>query len=336
MKRIAINGLGRIGRLIFRHLYLHPEIELVAVNDLATAELAAHLIQYDSAHGIWQQQVKAKDNYLIINNQTDKKIAYYTIENIEDLPWKQEDIDIVIECTGRARTFEKASVHLQSGAKKVIISAPGDSITKTIVLGINDDIITDEDIILSNASCTTNCLAPIIKVLEENFGIESAFVSTVHAYTADQKLHDGLHKTDFRRARAAAANLIPTTTNAAKAVELVMPEVKGKMIATATRVPVLDGSLTEVYCNLSKPSDIKEVNQAFKTAAESGRLKDILEYTEAPLVSSDIVGNPHSCIFDAGLTDFIGDKYCKIVGWYDNEYGYSCRLAELILKVAKL
>ena len=336
MKRIAINGLGRIGRLIFRHLYNHPEVEIIAVNDLTAIELSAHLIQYDSVHGIWKQKIIANENCFIVNNDSKKKIKYFNHENIKDLPWKELDIDIVIECTGRARTYDQASTHFNAGAKKVIISAPADKKVKTIVLGINDELIQADDVILSNASCTTNCLAPMVKVLNDNFGIESAFVTTVHAYTADQKLHDGFHKTDFRRARAAAANLIPTTTNAAKAVELVMPEIKGKVTASATRVPVLDGSLTEMYCNLSKSSNIEEVNSTFKNAAKKGRLKGILEYTEAPLVSTDIIGNPYSCIFDAELTEFIGDKFCKIVSWYDNEYGYSCRLAELIIKVAKL
>ena len=333
MKRIAINGLGRIGRLVLKLLYDHPEVQIVAINDLAHNDILAHLIKYDSAHGKWDHQVTYDEGHIIINNQ---KIHSTAIPDWTKLPWKDYQIDMVIECSGLAKTGDKAREHLQAGAKKVIISAPADTETKTIVLGINEDSITAEDIILSNASCTTNCLAPMIKVLEEHFGLESAIMSTVHAYTGDQKLHDTYHKSDFRRARAAAVNIVPTTTHATTAVENVMPEVRGKMIGGAMRVPVIDGSLTELYCNLSKPATVESMNSAFRKAAESGRLKGILEYTEDPIVSTDIVGNPHSCIFDAGLTAFMTDKFCKIVGWYDNEYGYSNRLADLVLKVAKL
>lgn len=333
MRRVAINGLGRIGRLVFKLLYDHPDIEIVAINDLAENEILAHLIQYDSAHGKWNHEVTHDDDNIFVNGQA---IICTAIADFKSLPWKKHNIDIVIECTGKARNGEKASEHIQAGAKKVIISAPADSKTKTIVLGVNDHIITAEDTILSNASCTTNCLAPMIQVMQENFGIESAIMSTVHAYTGDQNLHDGNHKSDYRRARAAAENITPTTSNATKTVEVVLPEMKGKLIGGAMRVPVLVGSLTELYVNLSKPADKESVNAAFKKAAESGRLKGILDYTEAPLVSTDIVSNPYSCIFDAELTSFATDNFCKIVGWYDNEYGYSSRLSELVVKVAKL
>lgn len=332
MKRVAINGLGRIGRLVFRILYEHPEVEVVAINDLAENEILAHLIQYDTAHGKWKNQVDHDDKNIIING---KPIACTEIADFKKLPWKELNIDIVIECTGKARNYETASEHIEAGAKKVIISSPADKLTKTIVLGINDDTITAEDLILSNASCTTNCLAPMIQVMNDNFGIELAIMSTVHAYTGDQNLQDGNHKGDFRRARAAAENIVPTTSNATKAVELVMPEMKGKIIGGAMRVPVLVGSLTEVYCTLTKSTTKEAINQAFQKAASEGRFKGIIEYTEVPLVSSDIVTNPHSCIFDAELTAMVSDKFCKIVGWYDNEYGYSSRLAELVLKVSE-
>ncbi|MCO5231825.1 MAG: type I glyceraldehyde-3-phosphate dehydrogenase [Chitinophagales bacterium] len=333
MKRIAINGLGRIGRIVFRLLYNHPEIEIVAINDLAENEMLAYLLQYDSAHGKWSEKVTHDDTNIFVNG---KSISCTEISNFKDLPWQELGIDIVIECTGKARNKAKAQEHIDAGAKKVIISAPADAETKTFVIGINDDQINSEDTIISNASCTTNCLAPMIKIMNENFGLESVIMSTVHAYTGDQNLHDSNHKSDFRRGRAAAENIVPTSSNASQALERVMPEMKGKIIGGAMRVPVLVGSLTELYCNLSKPSNKEEVNALFKKAAEEGIFKNILEYTDAPLVSSDIISNPHSCIIDGELTTFATDKFCKIVGWYDNEYGYSNRLAELVIKVAKL
>lgn len=333
MKRIAINGLGRIGRLVFRILYDQPDIQIIAINDLAENEILAHLLQYDSAHGKWHHTVTHDDDNIFVNGEP---ILCTAIADFSSLPWKKNDIDIVIECTGKARNGEKAREHIAAGAKKVIISAPADKNTKTIVLGVNDEIITAEDDVLSNASCTTNCLAPMIQVMNDNFGIESAIMSTVHAYTGDQNLHDGNHKSDYRRARAAAENITPTTSNATKTVELVIPEIKGKIIGGAMRVPVIVGSLTELYCNLSQPATVEAINAAFKKASENGRLKGILAYTEAPLVSTDIITDSHSCIFDAGLTATVSDKFVKIVGWYDNEYGYSSRLSELVVKVAKL
>lgn len=332
MKRIAINGLGRIGRLAFKLLHEHPEVELVAVNDLAPNKILAHLIQYDSAHPSWKKTVTSDEQNIYVDGHA---IQCTSIANFKDLPWKELNIDIVIECTGIARSREKAAEHITAGAKKVIISAPADKLTKTIVIGVNEDIITPEDDVISNASCTTNCLAPMVKVMQETFGLESAIMSTVHAYTGDQNLHDGIHKSDYRRARAAAENIVPTSSNATKTLEVVMPEMKGKFKGGAMRVPILVGSLTELYCNLSNPADVEKVNAAMKQASE-GKLKNILGYTEAPLVSSDIVGSTYSCLFDAELTTFIGDKFCKIVGWYDNEYGYSCRLVELVLKVAEI
>lgn len=333
MKRIAINGMGRIGRLAFRLLYDHSEVEIVAINDLANNAVLAHLIQYDSAHGKWDKEVTHDGSNIIVDG---KPIHCTEIASFESLPWGELNIDIVLECTGKAKTRELAHGHIQAGAKKVIISAPADEHTKTIVVGINDDTLNNDDIIISNASCTTNCLTPMIKILEDNFGIEHAIMSTVHAYTGDQNLHDANHKSDLRRARAAAVNIVPTTTHATESVEVVLPEVKGKLIGGAMRVPVLDGSLTELYVHLTRPSNKEAMNKAFFDASQHGRLKGILEYTEAPLVSSDIVGNPHSCVYDAELTSFVTENFCKIVGWYDNEFGYSNRLAELVIKVAKL
>lgn len=332
MKRIAINGMGRIGRLAFRLLYNRPEVEVVAINDLADNSILAHLIKYDSAHGRWNQDITHDENNIIVNG---KAIKCTEISDFKALPWKELDIDLVIDCTGLAKTYDKAQEHIEAGAKKVIISAPADEKTKTIVLGINDDSIQADDLILSNASCTTNCLTPMVKVLEDNFGIEHAIMSTVHAYTGDQNLHDANHKSDYRRARAAATNIVPTTTHATEAVERVLPSVQGKLIGGAMRVPVLDGSLTELYVQLSKPADKESMNAAFQKAAQN-EFKGIIEYTEDPIVSSDIIGNPYSCIFDAELTSFVHDRFCKIVGWYDNEFGYSNRLVELVIKVVNL
>jgi glyceraldehyde 3-phosphate dehydrogenase len=332
MIRIAINGLGRIGRLAFKLLHEHPEVELVAVNDLAPNAFLAHLLQFDTAHGTWDKQISFDDEHLIVDGHP---ILCTSIAAFKDLPWQENKVDIVIECTGIARNKEKAMEHIEAGAKKVIISAPADKATKTVVIGVNEDIVTADDLVISNASCTTNCLAPMVRVMKEQFGIESAIMSTVHAYTADQNLHDGIHKSDYRRARAAAENIVPTTSNATKTLEIVMPDMKGKFIGGAMRVPILVGSLTELYVNLSRPADKAAVNAAMKAASEA-ELKGILGYTEAPMVSSDIVGSPYSCLFDAQLTSFAGDRFCKLVGWYDNEYGYTCRLIELTLQVAKL
>lgn len=331
MTRIAINGLGRIGRLVFRLLHEHPEVEVVVVNDLAPNEMLAHLLQYDTAQKIWTKKVEATDDHIIIDGHA---ILCTSIANFLDLPWKEHQVDIVIDCTGKARDKAKASEHIEAGAKKVIISAPADKLTKTIVMGVNDNILTDEDLIVSNASCTTNCLAPMVKVMQDNFGLESAIMSTVHAYTADQNLQDGIHKSDYRRARAAAQNITPTSSNATKTLELIMPEMKGKFIGGAMRVPVLVGSLTELYCQLSSDATVEQVNNAFKKAAES-QFKGIVQYTEAPIVSSDVISNPHSTIFDAKLTAFVNSRFCKIVGWYDNESGYSNRLVDLVLLIAQ-
>lgn len=329
--RIAINGLGRIGRLVLQILFDKNNVDIIAINDIAPNDALVYLLKHDTAQGRWNKTITEKNDHLFIDG---KEIISTSIGESKDLPWKDLNIDIVIECSGRYRDREKLQEHIHAGAKRVIISSPADSSVKTIVLGLNDNTITKEDTILSNASCTTNCLAPMVKVMLDNFGIESAIMNTVHAYTSDQKLHDSIHGSDFRRARAAAQNIVPTSSNANKALEWVMPEIKGKIKGGAVRVPVIVGSLTELYCNLEKQASVEEVNAAFKFASEN-HWKNILEYTTDPIVSSDIIHTPASCTFDAGLTQQV-DKLIKIVGWYDNEYGYANRLAEMVEKVAFL
>ncbi len=327
--RIAINGLGRIGRLVFQILFDKANVDIIAINDLAPAEALVYLLKHDTAQGKWNHIISVQNDRLLID---DRQIICTAHAETKDLSWKELNIDIVIECTGRYRSKEKLQEHISAGAKKVILSAPAGKDIKTIVLGINEELLLNEDVILSNASCTTNCLAPMVKVMLDNFGIEQAIMSTIHAYTSDQKLHDSIHATDFRRARAAAQNIVPTSTNANKALEWVLPEIKGKIQGGAVRVPVIAGSLTELYCTVEKETTIEDVNKAFKKAA-SEQFTGILDYTEDPIVSSDIIHSPYSCTFDAGLTIQVG-KLVKIVGWYDNEYGYANRLAELVEKVA--
>lgn len=322
-KRVAINGCGRIGRLTIKLLLQQEEVELVAVNDLTDPTTLAHLLQYDSVHGKFPHKVEVEDGHLRILG---KSIRIFAEKDPENIPWGSLDVDIVLESTGKFTEKSAAEKHLKAGAKKVIITAPAKGEVPTIVLGVNDHILTGNENIISNASCTTNCLAPMVKILEDNFGIEKGFVSTVHSYTNDQNLHDAPHR-DLRRARAAAYSIIPTTTHAALAMELVLPELKGKIEASAMRVPVPDGSLTDLIVLLSRETSTAEVNQVFKEASE-GNYKGILEYTSDPLVSIDIIGNSHSCIFDAGLTSAKGNLL-KIVGWYDNEAGYSNRLVDL-------
>ncbi len=327
--RIAINGLGRIGRLVFQILFDKNLVDIVAINDIAPDAALVYLLKYDTAQGKWDKEIKEIDDKFYIEGRAIQSTSF---GNINQLPWKDLGIDIVVECSGRYRTKDKLAEHIDAGAKKVIISAPADNEVKTIVWGINDHTISNEDLILSNASCTTNCLAPMVKVLYDNFGIISGMMNTIHAYTQDQKLHDSIHPTDFRRARAAAQNIVPTTTNASKALEWVMPEIKGKIIGGAVRVPVIAGSTTELYVQLEKQASIQEINEVFHKASKE-KFKGILQYTEDPIVSSDIIHNPYSCIFDAGLTQQNGGL-TKIVGWYDNEYGYANRLAELVELVA--
>ena len=326
--KIAINGFGRIGRLTFRNLIESDKVEVVAINDLTAVDMLAHLLKYDSAHGRFNGTVEHTDNSLIVNGN---EITVYAQRDPETLPWAELNIDVVIESTGFFRDAEGMGKHIKAGAKKVVLSAPASGDIKTIVLGVNDGELTVDDTMVSNASCTTNCLSPMAKVLDEKFGIESGFMCTIHAYTSDQRIQDAPHS-DKRRARAAAVNMIPTSTGAAKAVALVLPQLKGKLDGYAMRVPTITGSATDLTVVLSKQVTAEEVNAAIKEAAY-GPLKGILMYTEDPIVSSDIVGDKHSCIFDAGVTSVKGNLV-KVLGWYDNEAGYSARLANLVERLA--
>jgi len=327
-KRIAINGFGRIGRLTFRNLVKNENVEVVAINDLTDNATLAHLLKYDTMHGRFEGTVESTDEYIIVNG---KKIAGLAVKNPAELPWKAMGVDVVLECTGIFLDKEKAGLHLQAGARRVVLSAPPKTDdVPTFVIGANDDKITDNDLIISNASCTTNCLMPLVLTLDKNFGIEQFFMNTIHAYTADQNLQDAPHK-DLRRARAAAQNMVPTSTGAAKAVTLVAPHLKGKIAAHSIRVPVATGSLTDLVCVLKKAATIEEVNAAFKTAAETN-LKGIMEYCTDEIVSGDIVRSTYSCIYDSKLTQANGNMV-RVVGWYDNEAGYSARLAQLAAMV---
>ena len=331
MIRIAINGFGRIGRTFLRKLKYHPNLELVAINDLTDTTTLAHLLKYDSIHRQYEGTVEATEGALVING---KRIPVFAHKDPVQLPWEDLNIDVVIESTGHFTQPEKAALHLQAGARKVIISAPAKGELKTIVLGVNDHLLDGTETVISNASCTTNNAAPMIKLLDDNFTIEAAYVTTVHAYTGDQNIHDAPHK-DLRRARAAAHSIIPTTTGAAKAISEVFPQLSGKVGGAGIRVPVIDGSMTDITCIIKKKASVEDINQVFKTAAE-GALKGILQYTEDPIVSVDIIGNDHSCIVDAQLTSVLNDGHLvKVVGWYDNESGYSKRLAELTELICK-
>ena len=329
--KVAINGFGRIGRLAYRNLLNMSEVDVVAVNDLTEIHMLAHLLKYDSAHGPFQGQIEViSDHELHVNGNA---LKVYAERNPEDLPWKSLDIDVVLECTGVFRTAEKAGMHLTAGANKVVLSAPakGGNV-RTIVLGVNEHELEDSDQIISNASCTTNCLAPMATVVHDLAGIEKGFITTTHAYTADQNLQDAPHSKDFRRARAAAHSIIPTSTGAAKTVGLVLPELEGKLDGMALRVPVITGSITDCTFILNRESSIEEVNAAMKDAA-AGAMQGILQYTEDPIVSADIVGSTYSCIFDAELT-MVQGNLLKMSGWYDNEYGYATRAAELVKRLA--
>lgn len=324
MKKIAINGFGRIGRLAFRQLVERQDVGVVAINDLTDVDTLAHLLKYDSIHGKFNGSVAVVDGNLVVNGAT---INISAERDPANLPWGTLGIDVVIESTGVFTSKEQADLHLQAGAGKVVISAPAKGDLKTVVLGVNDEILTDEDRVVSNASCTTNCLAPMAKVLDDAFGVEHGLITTVHAYTADQRLQDAPHK-DLRRARAAALSMIPTSTGAAKAVGLVLPNLAGKLDGLAVRVPTPTGSVTDLTVILKKEVTAEEVNAAMKAAAE-GPMKGVLEYSTDPLVSVDIVGNTHSCIFDSDLTKSMG-KTVKVFGWYDNEAGYATRVADLV------
>jgi glyceraldehyde 3-phosphate dehydrogenase len=328
--RVAINGFGRIGRNLFRLLLDHPTIEVVAINDIADNKTMAHLLKYDSIHGILKGNVSFDENNIIVN---EKLYAFYHQKEIKNLDWKALNIDFVIECTGKFKTFDDINEHIKSGAKKVILSAPSEvKEIKTVVLGVNSHILDGSETIISNASCTTNNAAPMIKVIQELCGIEQAYITTIHSYTTDQSLHDQPHK-DLRRARGASQSIVPTTTGAAKALSKIFPQLDGKIGGCGIRVPVPDGSLTDITFNVKRNVTIAEINLAFKNAAKN-ELFGILDYTEDPIVSVDIIGNQNSCLFDAQLTSVI-DKMVKVVGWYDNEIGYSCRIIDLLSFISK-
>ncbi len=329
--KVGINGFGRIGRMVFKTMTQRGNFEVAAINDLTDAKTLAHLLKYDSVHGKYKGTVEAKENSIVVDG---RKINVLSEKDPSNLPWKKEGVQVVIESTGVFRTREKVALHLNAGAGKVILTVPAkDEIDNMIVLGVNDEALKDTDKIVSNASCTTNCLAPMVKVLNDTFGVEMGLMTTVHAYTNDQTVLDMPHK-DLRRARAAAENIIPTTTGAAKAAGKVIPELKGKLNGMAMRVPVKDGSVVDFVATLKKKATVEEVNAAMKKAAE-GRMKGIMEYTEDPVVSVDIIGNPHSCIFDAECTMMMGDNMVKVVGWYDNEWGYSNRVVDLAERLVK-
>jgi glyceraldehyde 3-phosphate dehydrogenase len=327
--KVGINGFGRIGRLVFKRGLELGDIEFVGINDLTDAATLAHLLKYDSVHGKFHGDVSAEGDNLIVNGN---KIKITAERDPSNLNWGELGVDVVVESTGVFRTQEACEKHIEAGAKKVILTVPakGD-IDATVVLGVNDEVITGEEKVLSNASCTTNCLAPIAKVLNDKFGIVKGFMTTVHSFTNDQMVLDLPHK-DLRRARAASVSIIPTTTGAAKAVGKVIPELAGKLDGFALRVPTPDGSITDLVAELKTEATIEEVNAAMKEAAD-GAMKGILEYTEDPLVSIDIVGNPHSSIFDS-LSTMANGNMVKVVSWYDNEWGYSCRVIDLLIKVS--
>ena len=328
--RIAINGFGRIGRNLFRLLLNHPTIEVVAVNDIADNKTMAHLVKYDSIHGKLPYECSFTEDAIVIN---EKSYLFFHEKSISSLDWKSLNIDFVIESTGKYHTFDDINAHILAGAKKVILSAPSDvDAVKTVVLGVNETILDGSETIISNASCTTNNAAPMIKIIDELCGIEQAYITTVHSYTTDQSLHDQPHK-DLRRARGASQSIVPTTTGAAKALTKIFPKFEGKIGGCGIRVPVPDGSLTDITFNVKRQVSIEEINAAFKTASETN-FKGILDYTEDPIVSVDIIGNTNSCVFDAQLTSVI-DKMVKVVGWYDNEIGYSSRIIDLILLLNK-
>jgi glyceraldehyde 3-phosphate dehydrogenase len=331
--KVAINGFGRIGRLVYRQSLKHNEIDIVAVNDLTDPSMLAHLLKYDSVHGVFPGDVKVDGSRIIAGEDSFEVLSQ---RDPLQLPWKEMGVDIVVESTGFFRTREKAAFHIQAGAKKVIISAPAKGkpgADLTVVFGVNSDLYDPEmHQVVSTASCTTNCLAPVAKVLNDSFGIESGVMTTIHAYTNDQRILDLPHS-DMRRARSAAINVIPTTTGAAVAASLVIPELEGKLDGMAVRVPVPDGSLVDLVCNLNTDATVEAVNKAMKTASETF-MKGVLQYTDEPLVSTDIVGNPHSSIFDSGITKMIGPRMLKVLSWYDNELGYSSRMVDMLLLMA--
>jgi glyceraldehyde 3-phosphate dehydrogenase len=326
---IGINGFGRIGRLVFRRLLQQGGFSVVGINDITDARTLAYLLKYDSIHGIFEGDVKAEENAIVVNG---KRFGVTAEKDPSKLPWKQLGADLVIEGTGIFTSRDKLQMHITAGAKKVLLTAPPkDEVDATVVLGVNDDVLTGKEVFISNASCTTNCLAPMVKVLHQTFGIEHGFMTTVHSYTNDQRLLDLPHK-DLRRARAAALSIIPTTTGAARTVGKVIPELKGKLDGFSLRVPTPDASITDFVAVLKKPATKEQVNDAMKQASMT-TMKGILQYTEEELVSTDIIGNEYSCIFDSKLTMSMGSTV-KVFGWYDNEWGFSCRVVDLLKKIA--
>jgi glyceraldehyde 3-phosphate dehydrogenase len=329
--RVAINGFGRIGRMVARIIAENQQLDLVAINDLHDSGVLTHLLRYDSVHGRLAGEVFTSENTLHLGRH---RAEWLMERDPSKLPWDQLEVDIVLDCTGINRSLEKAGQHLHAGAKRVIISAPpeGDGV-KTVVMGINDHILQSQDLVVSNASCTTNCAAPMIKVIDDLCGMESCYITTIHSYTGDQRLHDAPHK-DWRRARAAAESIVPTSTGAAKAISKIFPHLKGEMGGCGMRVPVPNGSLTDITCIVSHPKSVSDINRAFQIAATED-LNGILEYTEDPIVSRDIIGSSASCVYDALLTSVVGGMV-KLIGWYDNEAGYSHRLIDLAIKMGKM
>ncbi len=332
--KVGICGLGRIGRITFRNLIERPEVDVVAFNANTEPDVLVHLLKYDSVHGRFKGEVHAEGDDIVVNG---KKITVYKESDIANIPWGKHNIDVVVEATGRFRNREKMSGHLKAGARKVVLTAPADKETDvdaTVVMGVNDHVLTPEMKLISNASCTTNCLAPMARVLHEKFGIKHGLMNTIHSYTNDQIILDSPHK-DLRRTRACAVSIIPTSTGAAKAVGLVLPDLKGKMDGFAMRVPTPDGSVVDLTAELNRDVTVDEVNAALKEAAQ-GYMKGYIEYCEDPIVSIDIVGNPISCIFDSKLTKVMDGNFVKVVGWYDNEFGYSNRVVDLVCKVGAM
>jgi glyceraldehyde 3-phosphate dehydrogenase len=326
---LAINGFGRIGRLVFRRLLQKGGFNVVAINDITDSKTLAYLLKYDSVHGVYPGTVTADADAIVVDGKRYKVLAE---KDPTKLPWKDLGVDIVVEGTGIFTSREKLQMHITAGARKVLLTAPAkDEIDATVVLGVNDSVLTGKEVFLSNASCTTNCLAPMVKVLHQTFGVEQGFMTTIHSYTNDQRLLDLPHK-DLRRARAAAMSIIPTTTGAARTVGKVIPELKGKLDGFSLRVPTPDASITDFVATLKKPATKEQVNEAMKNAAATS-MKGILEYTEDEIVSTDIIGNEHSCIFDSKLTMAMGNTV-KVFGWYDNEWGFSCRVIDLLKKIA--
>ena len=334
MAKVAINGFGRIGRMSFRAMLAHPELEIVAINDLTSADTLAYLFKYDSVHDNFDGEVHAEGEYLVVNG---KKVRIYAERDPQNLPWGELGVDIVVESTGLFKKREQMMKHINAGAKKVILTVPAgkaDDVDATVVMGVNDSVLSKEMQLVSNASCTTNCLAPVAKVLNDKFGIKRGLMNTVHSYTNDQKILDQPHS-DLRRARAAAVSIIPTSSGAAKAVGLVIPELKGKLDGFAMRVPTPDGSVVDLTAELNCTVTKEEINAAIKEAAE-GKMKGVLQYVDEPIVSVDIIDNTHSSIFDSLLTQVMDGNFVKVVSWYDNEKGYSTRVGDLAAKLATL